>query len=366
MEEDKTAEYWMGVAVEAASAYRGKTTPNPPVGCALVRDGKLLGVGAHTRAGAPHGEIEALRAAGDAVGATAYVTLEPCDHHGRTGPCTEALIEAGVTRVVVGVRDPNPKAAGGGETLRKHGVQVEYGVLEGACERLMAPFLHVCRTGLPHITLKLASTLDGRIGQPSHQIRITGEDAMRDVHFHRARSCAVLVGSGTVLADDPSLTVRMGQALEGKTPSRVVFDRRLRTPLSSRLVSHAQEFQTLICTEAGRPEADLLREKGVSVLETADTDADEREFVMESLRALAQRGIQHVYCEGGSRLASSLLKHGVVGEVHWYIAPSIGGGGLTAALGDLGGELGQFPLELHHTNQKILGRDLKIEGWLKE
>jgi diaminohydroxyphosphoribosylaminopyrimidine deaminase/5-amino-6-(5-phosphoribosylamino)uracil reductase len=241
---------WMARALELAGRGWGRVAPNPLVGAVIVRDGELVGEGWHTEYGHPHAEVEALRAAGEAArGATAFVTLEPCSHHGKTPPCTGALLAAGIRRVVFAASDPNPKAAGGGEVLREAGVEVLGGVMAGEARDQNAVFFHThspAGAERPFVALKLALTLDGRIADHAgSSVWITGDDARSEVHRLRAGFDAVAVGSGTALADDPKLTVR--GALEPRVPPvRVVFDRRLRLPLESALVTTAREVPVMV------------------------------------------------------------------------------------------------------------------------
>src|SRR6056297_2282103 len=279
----------MARALRLAERGRYTTAPNPRVGCVLVRGGAVVGEGWHERAGGPHAEIVALAAAGAAArGATAYVSLEPCCHHGRTGPCTEALIEAGVARVVYGADDPNPRVAGeGAARLRAAGIDVAGGLLAAQSERLNAGFLLRMRHGRPRVTLKIASSLDGATAMASGESRwITGDAARRDVQRLRAASGAILTGIGTVLADDPRLTVR-GEAFGAapRQPLRVVLDSRLRTPADAKVL--------------------------------AGTGA--------VLALLAQREINDVLVEAGPELCGAFLAAGLVDELVIYLAPHIMG-----------------------------------------
>jgi diaminohydroxyphosphoribosylaminopyrimidine deaminase / 5-amino-6-(5-phosphoribosylamino)uracil reductase len=243
---------WMRRALELAERGRWTVSPNPLVGCVLVRDGEVVGEGWHFRAGGPHAEVAALEAAGElAAGATAYVTLEPCGHAGRTGPCTQALLAAGVSRVVAAIPDPHPEAGGGAAMLRADGVRVDVGVLAEEARRQNAVFLHGVAAGRPYVTLKLAVSLDGRIAAADGTSRwLTGPQARRHAHALRAEADAVAVGSGTVLADDPLLTVRL-DGYAGPQPLRVVLDRRVRTRPSHRV--HEASAPTLCAVGAAPP-----------------------------------------------------------------------------------------------------------------
>ncbi len=313
-------EKWMAIALEKGAA--GTPSPNPHVGAVLVKDGQIVGSGHHERAGEDHAEIVALRAAGPrAKGATLYVTLEPCNHVGRTPPCTDAIVAAGVARVVIPCRDPNPHVLGGGvEKLIAAGVAVEVGVLEAEGRRLIAPWTKFVTTGMPYVTLKLGLSLDGRIASRTGASKwVTGPEARARVHLLRAQHDAVVVGIGTALADDPRLTVRDAP---GQSPLRIIFDTKLRLPLAGRLVQSAREVPTwVVCTtDAPSSAEDQLVERGVEVLR-APSSAEGRIDPIAALRLLATRGIVAVMIEGGAELAGSVLAGAVVDELHCFIAP---------------------------------------------
>jgi diaminohydroxyphosphoribosylaminopyrimidine deaminase/5-amino-6-(5-phosphoribosylamino)uracil reductase len=321
-------------ALALAETVRGRTSPNPAVG-AVVLDatGHLAGEGATAPAGGPHAEIVALREAGDtARGGTAVVTLEPCAHTGRTGPCAQALIDAGVVKVVYGVDDPNPEAAGGADRLRAAGVDVVADVeSHAAASGALRPWLHAVRTGRPYVTWKFAATFDGRVAAADYTSRWISSAASRaDVHRLRAGVDAILVGSGTVLADDPHLTVRDGDALADHQPLRVVLDRRHRVPDDARALDSAAESV---------------------VLDTAVP-----QFAM---KALYDRGVRHVLLEGGPTLAGAFVEARCVDEVIAYLAPTLLGAG-PAALGDAGiGTLAEA-LTLDVESVTRLGDDIKV------
>jgi diaminohydroxyphosphoribosylaminopyrimidine deaminase/5-amino-6-(5-phosphoribosylamino)uracil reductase len=311
---------WMGVALEHGAS--GTPSPNPHVGAAVVKDGKLLGVGHHERAGEDHAEVIALREAGSgAVGATLYVTLEPCNHVGRTPPCTDAILSAKLARVVIGCRDPNPHVIGGGvEKLTEAGLRVDVGCREVDASRLIAPWKKFVTTGMPYVTLKLGLSLDGRIASRTGASKwVTGPEARARVHLLRAQHDAVVIGIGTALADDPRLTVRDAP---GQSPLRVVFDTKLRLPLAGCLVQSAREVPTwVVCTiDAPSSAEEQLIERGVEVLR-APSSAEGRIDPMAALRMLASRGIVAAMIEGGAELAGSVLAGAVVDELHAFIAP---------------------------------------------
>ncbi|MBO1080297.1 bifunctional diaminohydroxyphosphoribosylaminopyrimidine deaminase/5-amino-6-(5-phosphoribosylamino)uracil reductase RibD [Roseomonas sp. 573] len=315
----------MRAALSLAARGLGNTWPNPAVGCVIVRDGEVVGRGWTAPGGRPHAETEALRRAGHAArGATAFVTLEPCCHWGRTPPCTDALIAAGVARVVVALRDPDPRVDGRGlQLLRDAGIKVQAGVLRDEAARLSAGFLKRVSAGLPLVTLKLASTLDGRIATRTGESRwITGPEARRAVHALRARHDAVLVGSGTVLADDPDLSARLPGAAPLPTV-RVVADSRLRTPPGAKLLDNPAP--AWIATRAGHPAAALeaLRGRGAEIIEVPALDSGLDPAAL--LRALAVRGITRVFAEGGAGLAAALLRAGLVDRLAWFHAPAVMG-----------------------------------------
>jgi diaminohydroxyphosphoribosylaminopyrimidine deaminase/5-amino-6-(5-phosphoribosylamino)uracil reductase len=312
---------WMRRALALAERGWGQTAPNPMVGAVVVRDGVSVGEGWHTRFGEAHAEVEALRSAGErARGATLYVTLEPCNHHGNTPPCTDAILAAGVRRVVVGTADPNPVAHGGAERLRSSGVEVQVGVEEAASRELNAPFFHALTSDRPFVRLKLALSIDGALADITRRPGwLTGADARREVHRLRAGSDAVAAGIGTVLADDPLLTVRAFSPPR-VPPTRVVFDSSARLPLTSKLVQSAREAPLLVVCWAPDPaHASALEHAGVELLHAAT--------LPHALRALRARGIHSLLVEGGAALASSLVQEALVDRLIIFRAPLILGGG---------------------------------------
>lgn len=323
----ETDAQFMRRALRLARQGVGRTQPNPPVGAVVVKQGQVVGQGFHRRAGLPHAEVEALNAAGrHARGATLYVTLEPCAHHGRTPPCTEAIVAAGIHRVVVGVRDPNPHVQGGGiDVLRACGLVVDEGVEEKRCAELLSPFRKFVLTGLPWVTLKLAASLDGRIATATGESRwITTERSRAYVHRLRDEHDAVLVGAGTVRADDPDLTCRRPR---GRNPLRVVLDGRLRSPLQAR-VFQTSVAPTWVLTSARAPKRKIaeLRARGVDV--TVLGNAEQLAWP-EVLRELGRRGLLSVLVEGGASVAAQALAAQGVDRLLVFLAPLlIGGDGL--------------------------------------
>jgi diaminohydroxyphosphoribosylaminopyrimidine deaminase/5-amino-6-(5-phosphoribosylamino)uracil reductase len=318
----------MRSALALAQRGLGNTWPNPSVGCVIVRNNRVVGRAVTAPGGRPHAEPQALSMAGPlARGATAYVTLEPCCHHGRTPPCTDALIGAGIARVVIAARDPDPRVNGQGVAkLRAAGIAVEEGVLAGEAAEILAGFHQRTTTGRPLVTLKLASTLDGRIATHSGESRwITGEPARRAAHVLRGRHDAILVGVGTVMADDPDLTCR----LPGFRPTpivRVVADSHLRTSMTSRLVASARETPTWMLirhgTDATRRHA--FADVGIRLIEVAGAEAGVD--LQAGLLALGTAGITRLLVEGGAQVAAALLRGGLVDRIAWFHAPAVMGG----------------------------------------
>jgi diaminohydroxyphosphoribosylaminopyrimidine deaminase/5-amino-6-(5-phosphoribosylamino)uracil reductase len=328
----------MRAALALAARGLGGTWPNPSVGCVIVGpDGRVVGRGRTATGGRPHAETMALAmAAGAAGGATAYVTLEPCSHHGQTPPCADALIAAGVARVVVAAGDPDPRVNGAGlARLRAAGINVEVGFLESEAAETLAGFCQRVQGGRPLVTLKLASTLDGRIATAAGESRwITGPQARRAVQELRARHDAVMVGVGTVLADDPDLTCRLAGAAHRPTV-RLVADSRQRTPPQARLILGARESPSWILhlpTDDGPRGA--LEAAGARCIEVAAGDGGID--LHAALQALGSLGLTRILVEGGAALAASLLRHDLVDRLVWFHAPAVMGADGLAAVGELG------------------------------
>jgi diaminohydroxyphosphoribosylaminopyrimidine deaminase/5-amino-6-(5-phosphoribosylamino)uracil reductase len=351
----------------AALAETSRPSPNPRVGSVVVADGKSVGEGWHRAPGEDHGEMAALRAAGErARGAAVYITLEPCNHFGRTPPCTDALIAAGVKRVVVGVPDPNPHVAGGGiERLRAAGIAVDVGVETDLCERLIHAWRTFVTRGTPFIVLKAAMSLDGRTATRTRESRWITSDASRaDAHRLRAASDAILVGVGTVLADDPALTVR--DVPVSQPPVRVVLDSTLRTPAESALVRTAKATPTWLFHDerCAMDRVDAYRARGCETFGVAATDG--RVNLEATLDALARRGIVQVLVEGGGTVHGAFLDAGLGDSVVCYVAPMIFGG--NDALPAFGGRgvaaLADAP-RIETVAVEQIGADLKLSGELK-
>ena len=364
-----------------ALARRGlyTTDPNPRVGCVLVRHGEIVGEGWHERAGQAHAEVNAIRAAGErAVGATVYVSLEPCRHRGRTGPCTEALEAAGVHRVVAAMADPDPRTAGQGlEALRRAGIEVHCGLLEGQARDLNPGFVMRHTRGRPYVRIKMAASLDGRTAMADGESKwITGRLARRDVQRLRARSSAILTGIGTLLADDPSLTVRaaeLGENIAIRQPLRVVVDRRLRTPVGASLLR--QPGATLIVTRSDLSDDDhgngnvndtrrALTDAGADILSLTGSDGSGELAAL--MAALAGRGVNEVLVEAGATLGGALLAEELVDEIVLYTAPVL--------LGDAARGLFHLPhirtltegLALDVSDVRALGADWRITALPKK
>ncbi len=322
---------WMARALRLARRGLYTTDPNPRVGCVLVRDGRVVGEGWHERAGGPHAEVVALRQAGEAAhGATCYVTLEPCSHHGRTPPCADALVAAGVARVVAAMEDPNPRVRGRGlARLRAAGISVASGLMAGPARELNIGFVARMERGRPWLRLKSAASLDGRTAMASGESQwITGPAARRDVQRWRARASAVLTGVDTVLADDPALTVRPDElgVDPGRQPLRVVVDSRLRTPPDARLFRCPGPVLVATTAGADAERVRALEAAGAEVLALA-ADGQGRVSLPELFRALAAREVNEVHTEAGARLSGALLAAGLADEWLLYQAPTVLGDG---------------------------------------
>ncbi len=337
---------WMRRAVALGARGTRDVRPNPRVGCVIVQDGQEIASGWHAKVGGPHAEVVALaQLAGRADGATAYVTLEPCAHFGRTPPCAQALVDAGISRVVVGALDPNPQAAGGVAALRAVGVDVVTGVEEDACRALAEVFLTRIELGRPLVHAKLAMTLDGRIAAKDGTSRwISGPAARRCVHEWRAEAEAVLTGSGTAQVDDPTLDVRdVDDPTAARQPLRVVLDRRLRLDPECRLADTARqrtlvfvEDPSLLATDCARALLDRGVELAcVSAAADATAGSGAGSWLTEVLRNLAARGVHHVLAETGPTLTSALLRQDLVDRLDLFIAPKLLGAGVPV-VGDLG------------------------------
>jgi len=355
---------YMAQALRLAERGLFTTDPNPRVGCVLVRDSEVVGEGWHERTGEAHAEINALQAAGDrATGATAYVTLEPCCHQGRTPPCTDALIKAGVARVVVAMQDPNPLVAGNGlQALQQAGIEIATGVMALDAEKLNPGFVMRMQQGRPWVRCKLAMSLDGRTAMANGESNwISGEQARHDVHKLRARSSAIMTGINTVLADDPSLTVRLGETGgEYKPPLRVVLDSGLRMPADARLLGLPGE--TLIITGVSDPSrlARIQRQDGVSIKTLPLVQG--RLDLAAVLQYLGEMEMNEVHLEAGATLCGALLEAGLVDELVIYMAPQLMGDAARGLFVLPGLEHMQDRISLSITDIRAIGDDWRINA----
>jgi diaminohydroxyphosphoribosylaminopyrimidine deaminase/5-amino-6-(5-phosphoribosylamino)uracil reductase len=355
-------EGFMRSALDLARRGLGLAWPNPMVGAVVVADGAVVGEGWHQGPGTPHAEVRALEAAGDrSVGGTLYVTLEPCNHQGRTPPCAPAVRDAGITRVVAAVKDPNPVVDGRGLTFLRHaGIELAEGVLAGEAGQLIAGYAKHVRTGLPFVTLKLAASLDGRAAARDGSSRwITGEAARKDVHRLRAASGAIVVGVGTVIADDPALTVRL-DGYGGRPPARVVLDSRGRIPPNARVLDGSTP--TVIATTPASPPSSRRswEDAGADVWVFEEAEQGWRVSLQAVLERLGKREVQDVLVEGGPTLAWSAVRDGLVDRLVLYLAPKlIGGGGPGVLEGQGIGTIAHaLPLTLAEVTR--IAEDLKV------
>ncbi len=342
------------------------TEPNPRVGCVVVNDGEIVGEGWHALAGGPHAEIVALQQAAEkAKGATAYVTLEPCCHHGKTPPCSEALIEAGVARVIVAMEDPNPLVAGQGLTqLQQAGIEIARGLLQPQAEALNPGFVQRMRIGRPYIRCKLAMSLDGRTAMASGESQwITGPGAREDVHRLRARSSAIMSGIGTILADDPSLTVRLDGEDSVRQPLRIILDPHLSTPENARFLQ--QPGESLIVTACAEDAVQQrLREAGAEVL--CLPNGNDAVDLVALMSYLAEREVNEILMETGAILSGAVLRAGIIDELIVYMAPKLMGDNARGLFHTPGLELLADAVELDIQDIRAVGDDWRINAKIKE
>jgi len=362
-------ESYLRMTFELAQCAKGQTSPNPLVGCVIVKDNQIVGKGFHAQAGKPHAEIEALHIAGEAAkGATVYINLEPCCHFGRTPPCTQALIRHGVKRVVVAIADIDERVAGKGiAALRAAGIEVEHGFLQEEARQLNEVYLKHKSTGLPFVLLKLAMSLDGKIAtRTGHSQWITSETARRQAHRYRHESDAILVGIGTVLADDPMLNVRMVEKSTPHHPVRIVLDSRARLPLTSQLGQTATDIRTIVAvtSNANPAQIESLRQHSLEVWEFPATSTGQ-----VALEPLLRRMVTDQLCslmiEGGAQVATAFLQAGLVDKVAAVIAPILIGGDGLPGVHSLGVDTVEHALKLVNTRFEPLGTDLLVEGYLE-
>jgi diaminohydroxyphosphoribosylaminopyrimidine deaminase/5-amino-6-(5-phosphoribosylamino)uracil reductase len=361
---DANDERWMARAIELAERGRGFVEPNPLVGAVVVREGQVVGEGWHQRFGGAHAEVYALNAAGEtARGATIYVTLEPCCHHGKTPPCTDALLKAGVARVVAAMADPFPQVAGRGEEqLRQAGVAVEVGLLGEEAARQNAPYLRLLSIGRPYVHAKWAMSLDGKIATRTGDSQwISNESSRRIVHELRGRMDGILVGIGTALADDPQLTVRPPGP---RIPTRVVLDTRAKLPLASKLVATARETPVLVAvgTAAEGASVESLRSAGCEVVVVPEAHSG-RLDVSALLQELGRRRWTNLLVEGGGEVFAAFFESDAIDEMHAFVAPMlVGGRQAPSAFGGLGVAAMQDALRLREVQVRAIDGDVYVRG----
>ncbi len=353
---------YMSLAINNAKAMKGQTEPNPLVGAVIVTEGRVVGIGAHLKAGEPHAEIHALRMAGDAAhGGTIYVTLEPCSHHGRTGPCAEAIVAAGLKKVVIATLDPNPLVSGNGvKILENAGIEVVVGVREEESRQMNEVFNTFIVEKRPFITLKAASTLDGKIASRSLDSKwITSEEARLDVHQLRSENQAILVGVGTVAEDDPELTARIPN---GRNPLRIVLDSSLRISLESKIIADGlAETWIFTAQQVDAKKKAVLEQLGVSVFETSGVKQVD---VQDVVRILGEKSISSLFIEGGGTINAAFLEVGLVDKTIFYFAPKlIGGKHAPTFIEGTGYDLMKDAVELERGEFIKIGKDFKFTGY---
>lgn len=359
---------YMAEALRLAGKARGRTSPNPMVGAVVVKDGCIIGKGYHTKAGAPHAEIEAFQDACENLeGATLYVTLEPCCMYGKTPPCTDAIIQAGIHRVVTAMIDPNPKVSGNGvRQLRDAGIVVDVGILEDQACRLNEAFIKYITTGFPFVISKFAMSLDGKIATKTGDSKyITNEASRAYVHTLRDQVDAIMVGIGTVLADDPLLTTRLSGGT-GKNPHRIIVDTRLSIPLTARVITDTSEAKTTIFAEENvdQYKAQQLREKGIDI-QTTRYDVSGKLDLYQVFEALGKRQILSVLLEGGAEINGSAFRHHLVDKVLVFIAPMIiGGKDARSPVEGIGIESLHEAVRLSQVTTQRFGDDILVEGYV--
>lgn len=354
--QDKT---YMDLALAMARSTSGQTSPNPKVGAVVVKNGEVLGLGAHLKAGTPHAEVHAIGTAGDgAHGADLYVTLEPCSHHGKTPPCADLIIKSGIKRVVVAGLDPNPLVAGQGiAKLKAAGIEVEIGVGQAEAHSMNEPFFHFIKTKTPYVTLKAAMSFDGKTAAKTGDSKwITSPESRLDVHQLRHEHDAILTGVNTIIHDNPQLTTRLPRG--GKNPIRVVLDTHLRTPITSNIVQD-KASETIIVTgsEINSEHAQAFRELGIEILPLSKPEIDIKELLIE----LGKKNIMSLFVEGGSEVHASFIESHAFQQIILYIAPKIIGGKTAIPfVGGKGVEIVQHAPNLEFQSFQSIGCDLKI------
>lgn len=352
--------FYMQYALHLAEMTIGQTSPNPSVGAVIVKDGKIVGTGTHLIPGKEHAEVHAIKQAGELTqGADMYVTLEPCSHYGKTPPCAKAIIDAGIKRVFIATLDPNPKVAGSGvEWLKNEGIEVTVGVLEDQALQINKAFFYFMKFKRPFITLKAAVSLDGKMTANSGDSKwITSDEARRDVHFNRHRHDAILVGSETILKDDPLLTTRLPYG--GISPTRIILDTKLSIPLQAKILQNNDANTIIVCGK----HADDAKIRQVESIEHAQVwqfDSEKIELSM-LMNKLVEEKIMSVYVEGGSKIHSSFIQEQLFNEIHLYVAPKlIGGENSKSFFNYLGFDEVKDSIQVTFEKVETIGRDLKI------
>lgn len=356
---------YMERAIELAEKGRGFTSPNPLVGAVIVKDGRIIGEGYHKKCGELHAERNAIASLKEsAEGAEIYVTLEPCCHYGKTPPCTEAILEAKIARVIIGSKDPNPLVSGkGAKFLREHGVEVIEDFMEEECDRLNPIFFHYIKTKTPYVTMKYAMTADGKIATKTGASKwITGEEARQKVQRYRHEHMAIMAGIGTVLADDPMLNVRIDGL---KSPIRIVCDCFLRIPLDSKIVQTAKEYHTIVaCTKGEEKKKEALKNMGVEIMEVPDENGVIDLKIL--MKLLGEKGIDSIFLEGGGCLNDSALSDGIVSRILVFMAPKLfGGAGAKSPVEGCGVEVPDEAILLKLEQIESVGEDLLLEYTVK-
>jgi diaminohydroxyphosphoribosylaminopyrimidine deaminase/5-amino-6-(5-phosphoribosylamino)uracil reductase len=359
--------HYMKTALELAEKGAGRTSPNPMVGAVIVQDGQIIGRGWHEKAGGPHAEVNAIADAGSRTrGATMYVTLEPCNHQGRTPPCTKAILEAGISRVVCAMTDPNPEVAGGGARfLADWGIDVETGICEPEARRLNEFFIHYIQTRRPFVLLKCAATLDGKIATRTGDSKwVTGPTARARVHQMRHCCDAILVGINTVTADDPSLTTRLENST-GRDPVRVILDTQLSMPETAKMLSQQSNAPTMVAASenAAPQKAARLEQQGAQILYVPEKQ--NRVDLDALLAKLGQMNITSLLVEGGSRVTAAFLQNRLVDKICFFYAPKILGGDGIGICSGPGPQLMSSAISVTDMETEQIGDDLLIQGYIK-
>ncbi|WP_043931640.1 bifunctional diaminohydroxyphosphoribosylaminopyrimidine deaminase/5-amino-6-(5-phosphoribosylamino)uracil reductase RibD [Bacillus sp. EB01] len=355
-------EFYMDLALQNARAMKGQTDPNPLVGSVIVNDNRIVGVGTHLKAGEPHAEIHGLRMAGDkAKGGTIYVTLEPCSHHGRTGPCAEAIVQAGLKKVVIAALDPNPVVSGNGvRILKDAGIEVIIGIREEESRRMNEVFNKFIVEKKPFVTLKAGITLDGKIASHSSDSKwITSEEARHDVHHLRSENMAILVGANTVIKDDPELTARIPN---GRNPIRVILDSALKLPLESKVVNDGLAPTWIFTSrDFDKEKAETLAKKGIEIFQTS---GEKRVDILDVVTILGEKLVSSVLIEGGGTVNGSFLEQKLIDKAVLYVAPKlIGGKNAPTFLEGTGIDKMKDAIELTDTSITQVGKDFKFVGY---